>query len=94
MSNTEHKSEDETGRPAGTVDEDANPPLTDPDDPTTGNVDPVAAPGSAPTDTDIDIEGEDARLMGPGRQLTFAAMAGTIRPVPWTRCRCPPLRHS
>jgi hypothetical protein len=29
MSDTEHK-EDQTGRPAGTVDEDANPPLTDP----------------------------------------------------------------
>jgi hypothetical protein len=67
MSNTEHKRDDETGRPAGTVDEDANPPLTDPDDPTTGNVDPVAPPGNAPTDTDTDTdtEGEDARLMGP-----------------------------
>jgi hypothetical protein len=66
MSDTEKREPtDGTDRPAGTVDEDANPPLTDPDDPSTGNIDPVAPPGNAPTDTDTDIEGEDARLRGP-----------------------------
>ncbi len=74
MSNTDHdKNEgpgkhelgEDTERPAGTVDEDANPPLTDPDDPTTGNIDAAVPLGNAPTDTDTDIEGEDARLMGP-----------------------------
>lgn len=51
-------------RPNGSIDDGSVHPLTDPDDPTTGNIDPVVPVGNAPTDTDKDL-GEDARLMGP-----------------------------
>ena len=59
-----HELSEGTQRPAGTVDADANPPLTDPDDPGTGNIDPVVPVGNAPSDTS-DAQGEDARLNGP-----------------------------
>jgi hypothetical protein len=55
-------------RPNGSIDDDSVHPLTDPDDPTTGNIDPVVPVGNAPTDTDTDTDtdkGQDARLMGP-----------------------------
>jgi hypothetical protein len=40
--------------------------LTDPDNPTTGNIGPVVPLGNAPTDTDTEADkGQDARLMGP-----------------------------
>jgi hypothetical protein len=60
-----------TDRPAGTVDEDANPPLTDP---TQAEVDrdpnTVPPPKSDPTEADVHGEQDskppqDARLMGP-----------------------------
>lgn len=64
-------------RPNGSIDDDSVHPLTDPDDDTTGNVDPVVPLGNAEADnggreaTD-ESEGnqatkpaEDARLMGP-----------------------------
>jgi hypothetical protein len=52
-------------RPDGSIDDDSVHPLTDPDDPTTGNVDPVVPLGDAPaTNTGADV-GQDARLMGP-----------------------------
>lgn len=41
-------------RPNGSIDDDSVHPLTDPDDPTTGNVDPVVPVGDAPTDTETD----------------------------------------
>jgi hypothetical protein len=53
-------------RPNGSIDDDSVHPLTDPDDPTTGNIDPVVPVGNAPTGTDAEpAEGQDARLMGP-----------------------------
>jgi hypothetical protein len=51
-------------RPNGSIDDDSVHPLTDPDDPTSGNIDPVVPLGNAPTDTETD-KGQDARLMGP-----------------------------
>jgi hypothetical protein len=51
-------------RPDGSIDDDSVHPLTDPDDPTTGNVDPVVPLGNAPTNSGKDF-GEDARLIGP-----------------------------
>jgi hypothetical protein len=70
MNNTESKG---TDRPAGTVDEDANPPLTDP---TTTDVDPDTANEAPPRMSEDpskdDVQGEkasqppqDARLTGP-----------------------------
>jgi hypothetical protein len=50
-------------RPDGSIDDDSVHPLTDPDDPTTGNIDPVVPLGNAPTDTETD-KGKDARLTG------------------------------
>jgi hypothetical protein len=51
---------------AQNLDDDSVHPLTDPDDPTTGNIDPVVPLGNAPAGTDAEpAEGEDARLMGP-----------------------------
>jgi hypothetical protein len=53
-------------RPDGSIDDDSVHPLTDPDDPTTGNIDPAAPLGNAPTGTDAEpAQGEDGRLMGP-----------------------------
>ena len=52
-------------RPNGSIDDDSVQPLTDPDDPTTGNVDPVVPVGNAPSGTESGAEGQDARLMGP-----------------------------
>jgi hypothetical protein len=54
-------------RPDGSIDDDSVHPLTDPDDRTTGNVDPVVPVGNAPTDagSNQENEGEDARLKGP-----------------------------
>jgi hypothetical protein len=53
-------------RPNGSIDDDSVHPLTDPDNPTTGNIDPVVPLGNAPTDTDTEADkGQDARLMGP-----------------------------
>jgi hypothetical protein len=52
-------------RPNGSIDDDSVHPLTDPDDPTTGNIDPVVPVGNAPTDKTEPAEGQDARLMGP-----------------------------
>ena len=52
-------------RPNGSIDDDSVHPLTDPDDSATGNIDPVVPLGNAPTDTETDAEGQDARLMGP-----------------------------
>jgi hypothetical protein len=69
MTDTEHNKG--TDRPEGTVDEDANPPLTDP---TKTDVDrdtkTVPPQGSDPTKTDVHSEQgskppQDARLMGP-----------------------------
>jgi len=70
MTDTEHNKG--TDRPEGTVDEDANPPLTDP---TKTDVDPDAAEEAPPRMSDPakdDVHGEkgskppqDARLMGP-----------------------------
>jgi hypothetical protein len=51
-------------RPNGSIDDDSVHPLTDPDDPTTGNIDPVVPVGNAPTDPEP-AQGQDARLMGP-----------------------------
>jgi hypothetical protein len=63
---TEHQPADgPVERPDGSIDDDSVHPLTDPDDPTTGNVDPVVPLGNAPTDTQTDDSGQDARLMGP-----------------------------
>ncbi|MDT7761886.1 MAG: hypothetical protein QOI30_953 [Mycobacterium sp.] len=80
MSNTEQNTSEETGkhelsedtdRPAGTVDEDANPPLTDE---TKSDVDPnpttVPPRGPDPSKSDVHSEqgskpAQDARLMGP-----------------------------
>ena len=79
MSNTEQRSENTgkqevsegTDRPEGTVDEDANPPLTDW---TKANIDrdakTVPPRGSDSTKTDVHSEQgskppQDARLMGP-----------------------------
>jgi hypothetical protein len=68
MSNTE---QNKTDRPAGTVDEDANPPLTDE---TKTDVDretkTVPPRGADPTKSDVHSEQgskppQDARLMGP-----------------------------
>ena len=82
MSNnpSEHSS-DETvdgpvDRPNGSLDDDSVHPLTDPNDETTGNVDPAVPIGNADTDNGgreaSESEGneatkpaEDARLMGP-----------------------------
>lgn len=52
-------------RPNGSIDDGSVHPLTDPHDPTTGNVDPVVPVGNAPTSTGTEAEGQDARLMGP-----------------------------
>jgi hypothetical protein len=68
MSNTE---QNKTDRPAGTVDEDANPPLTDE---TKTDVDPnaktVPPRGADPTKSEVHSEQgskppQDARLIGP-----------------------------
>jgi hypothetical protein len=82
MSNnpSEHSSDETAGgpvdRPNGSIDDDSVHPLTDPDDETTGNVDPAVPIGNADADSGdreaSESEGneatkpaEDARLMGP-----------------------------
>jgi len=52
-------------RPNGSIDDDSVHPLTDPDDPAAGNIDPVVPVGNAPTEKSEPAEGQDARLMGP-----------------------------
>jgi hypothetical protein len=48
-------------RPNGSIDDDSVHPLTDPDDPSSGNIDPMVPLGNAPSDTETD-KSKDTRL--------------------------------
>ena len=57
-------------RPNGSIDDDSVHPLTDPDDDTTGNIEPVVPLGNAETENESNPDratrpSQDARLMGP-----------------------------
>ena len=54
-------------RPNGSIDDDSVHPLTDPDDDTTGNIDPVVPLGNADESegNETSTPNQDARLMGP-----------------------------
>jgi hypothetical protein len=54
-------------RPNGSIDDDSMHPLTDPDDDTTGNIDPVVPLGNAdePEGNAATTPTQDARLIGP-----------------------------
>jgi hypothetical protein len=57
-------------RPNGSIDDDSVHPLTDPDDDTTGNIEPVVPLGNAETENESNDDratkpSQDARLMGP-----------------------------
>jgi hypothetical protein len=57
-------------RPDGSIDDDSVHPLTDPDDDSTGNIDPVVPLGNAQTGdrtegNQAESPPQDARLMGP-----------------------------
>jgi hypothetical protein len=54
-------------RPNGSIDDDSVHPLTDPDDDTTGNIDPVVPLGNAEESdgNEATTPPQDARLMGP-----------------------------
>jgi hypothetical protein len=75
MSNnpTEHLSDEPVDgpvdRPNGSIDDDSVHPLTDPDDETTGNVDPVVPLGNA----DADHGGREARDESEGNEATKPA---------------------
>jgi hypothetical protein len=54
-------------RPNGSIDDDSVHPLTNPDDDTTGNIDPVVPLGNAEESdgNEATTPPQDARLMGP-----------------------------
>jgi hypothetical protein len=56
-------------RPNGSIDDDSVHPMTDPDDDSMGNIDPVVPMGNSAEDqtegNEADSPPQDARLMGP-----------------------------